>query len=164
MAINNVDTSFVNILKLPPHAIARMSGSEEYSTLHGRVSFYQTRIGVLVSAEIAGLPFTNENCKGQIFGFHLHAGESCTGNEYVPFANALTHYDTRGCPHPAHTGDFPSLLGNNGYAISVFLTDRFTVDDVIGKAVIIHSSPDDFTTQPSGNSGTKIACGIIEKL
>lgn len=43
-----------------------------------------------------------------------------------------------------------------------FLTNKFTLQDVIGKVVIIHSMPDDFTTQPSGNSGEKIACGKIE--
>ena len=45
-----------------------------------------------------------------------------------------------------------------------FLTDRFKLKDVIGKAIIIHSMPDDFTSQPSGNSGEKIACGIINKV
>lgn len=44
-----------------------------------------------------------------------------------------------------------------------FLTDRITLKEVIGKAVVIHSMPDDFTSQPSGNSGEKIACGIIKR-
>ena len=43
------------------------------------------------------------------------------------------------------------------------LKDRFNLKDIIGKSYIIHDSPDDFHTQPSGNSGTRIACGIIEK-
>ena len=47
---------------------------------------------------------------------------------------------------------------------SAFLSGRFTIDEIIGKAVIVHSSPDDFTTQPSGNAGEKIACGIIKEL
>lgn len=42
------------------------------------------------------------------------------------------------------------------------LIDKFKIRDIIGKVIIIHSSPDDFTSQPSGNSGIKIACGIIE--
>ena len=42
------------------------------------------------------------------------------------------------------------------------LTDKFKIEDIIGKTVIIHDMPDDFKTQPSGNSGKKIACGIIE--
>ena len=43
------------------------------------------------------------------------------------------------------------------------LTDRFSINDVIGKTVIIHAKPDDFTTQPSGNSDGKIACGVIKR-
>ena len=49
----------------------------------------------------------------------------------------------------------------NGYAFSAFLTDRFTVKEIVGRTVIMHSSPDDFTSQPSGNAGEKIACGEI---
>lgn len=41
------------------------------------------------------------------------------------------------------------------------MTDRFTIDETIGKTVIIHAKPDDFVTQPSGNAGEKIACGVI---
>ena len=57
----------------------------------------------------------------------------------------------------------PPLFSNKGYAFMIFLTDRFKVDEIIGKTVIIHSMPDDFKTQPSGDSGMKIACGVIEK-
>lgn len=43
-------------------------------------------------------------------------------------------------------------------------TDRFYVDEIIGKTVIVHEDPDDFHTQPSGNAGKKIACGVILRL
>ena len=43
----------------------------------------------------------------------------------------------------------------------IFLTDRFTIDEIINRTIVIHDMPDDFITQPSGNSGNKIACGII---
>ena len=43
------------------------------------------------------------------------------------------------------------------------LINKFKIKDILGKVVIIHDSPNDFTSQPSGNSGTKIACGKIEK-
>lgn len=43
------------------------------------------------------------------------------------------------------------------------LINKFKIKDILGKVIIIHDSPDDFTTQPSGNSGTKIACGKIKK-
>ncbi len=74
-----------------------------------------------------------------------------------------THYNPGGCEHPRHAGDLPPLFGNDGAAVSLFLTSRFSVEDVIGKTVIIHDSPDDFTTGPSGNAGEKIACGVIRK-
>lgn len=78
-----------------------------------------------------------------------------------PFADAMPHYDPNGCEHPHHAGDLPPLFENNGFALSLVLTDRFSVDEVIGRTVIVHADPDDFTTQPSGNSGEKIACGVI---
>ena len=43
------------------------------------------------------------------------------------------------------------------------LINKFKIKDIVGKVIIIHDSPDDFTTQPSGNSGMKIACGKIEE-
>lgn len=60
-----------------------------------------------------------------------------------------------------NAGDLLPLLGNEGYAYSVFYTDRFELKDIIGRSLIIHNAPDDFTTQPSGNSGAKIGCGVI---
>ncbi|MGN1123171.1 MAG: superoxide dismutase family protein, partial [Eubacterium sp.] len=81
-----------------------------------------------------------------------------------PFADASTHSNSDNCPHPYYKGDMPPLFSAGGRAFSAFLSDRFTIDEIIGKAVIIHSSPDDFTTQPSGNAGEKIACGIIKEL
>jgi Cu-Zn family superoxide dismutase len=44
------------------------------------------------------------------------------------------------------------------------LTDRFAVSEVLGKAVVLHRQPDDFHTQPAGNAGAKIACGLIERF
>lgn len=147
-----------------PDATAVIEGSENYPNINGTVRFYQTANGVLVWAEVFDLPYSTMPCKTDIFAFHLHSGESCTGNANDPFADALTHYDPDSCPHPAHAGDMPPLFGNMGFAFSAFLTDRFTVDEIIGKTVIIHSGPDDFYTQPSGNSGKKVACGVISPV
>lgn len=147
-----------------PDAVAIMAGSESYPDINGTVSFYQTINGVLVWAEIFGLPYTDSQCAKDIFGFHIHSGESCTGTPDDPFADALTHYDPDSCPHPAHAGDLPPLFGNRGLAFSAFLTDRFTVSEIIGRTVIIHSGIDDFSSQPAGNAGQKIACGAIRQI
>ena len=80
------------------------------------------------------------------------------------FADSMAHYNPQDCEHPYHAGDRPPLFGNNGYAYFVFLTGRFKVCEIIGKTVIIHLHPDDFHTQPSGDSGTKIACGEIRRM
>jgi Cu-Zn family superoxide dismutase len=45
-----------------------------------------------------------------------------------------------------------------------FFTDKFKVKDIIGKSIVIHQSPDDYRTQPSGASGKKLACGVIMKF
>lgn len=154
----------INCVSIPgnrPAAQANIRGSVEYPDLNGTISFYQTTQGVLVSAEIYGLPDSMSPCQHPVFGFHIHNGESCTGNDTDPFADALTHYNPTNCPHPYHAGDLPPLFGNDGYAFMMFLTNRFTVREVIGKTIIVHDMPDDFTTQPAGNSGNKIGCGVI---
>lgn len=144
-----------------PQAAAKLTGSPEYPALTGVVRFYQTAQGVIVLAEVSGLPKAGQPCHEPIFGFHIHSGTDCGGNMDDPFADAMSHYDPHRCEHPYHAGDLPPLFGRGGLALSLFLTNRFSVREVIGKTVIIHDRPDDFTTQPSGNSGKKIACGVI---
>ena len=152
---------FVNIISQRPQAMAVMMGSNEYPEIKGKVLFFQIELGVVVLADISGLPTSDEECKSPIFAFHIHEGDSCTGNADDPFVHTLSHYNPGNCPHPYHAGDMPPLFGNNGYAFEAFFTDRFTVNEIIGRTVVIHAGPDDFTTQPSGNAGTKIACGEI---
>lgn len=152
---------FSSLLRRHPQARASMVGSPKYPCIRGEVRFYQASCGVLVVAEICGLPKAASDCKKPIFGFHLHERGCCTGNSDDPFADVGSHYNPQNCPHPYHAGDLPPLFSVSGYVFSVFLTDRFTLGEIVGKAAVIHSSPDDFTTQPAGNSGEKIACGTI---
>lgn len=144
-----------------PNAFAKIKGSSVYPDINGIVYFYKVRAGVIVSVHLEGLPVSGEICKKDIFAVHIHSGVSCTGDDNDPFANAGTHYNPDDCPHPYHAGDLPPVFGANGLGFSVCLTNRFSIEEIIGKTFIIHSSADDFTTQPSGNSGTKIACGVI---
>ena len=145
-----------------PQAVARLEGSGEYPAIRGQVRFYQTECGVLVAAEVRGL-LGGRGCETRVFGMHIHSGGACAGDESDPFADAMAHYNPDDCPHPQHRGDLPPLFGNQGCAVQVTLTDRFTVEEVLGRTVIIHEHPDDFTTQPAGNSGKKIACGVIRR-
>ena len=145
-----------------PMAYALITGNPGNGEIDGIVRFYPIDNGVLVNAEIYGLPVSDLPCKTDIFGFHIHEGNACTGTNSDPYANVGNHYNPSHCPHPAHMGDLPPLFGNSGSAWTMYFTDRFTIEDLIGRTVIIHSGPDDFTTQPSGNSGTKIACGAIQ--
>lgn len=145
-------------------ARAIVRGCEGCPSLRGSVTFRNVKNGVLVSAEVYGLPENGGKCKGGIFGFHIHEGTSCGGNEKDCFADAKAHYNPDGCPHPYHAGDLPPLFSNGGYAYMSVFTERFKIKDVCGRVVVIHSKPDDFTTQPSGDSGEKIACGKIERV
>ena len=144
-----------------PDAVAYVKGSEAFRSIKGTVSFYQSRDGVIVVSDITGLPAGMGSCDWRVFGFHIHAGTSCSGTESDPFANADGHFNPNNCTHPHHAGDLPPLFGNKGKAYASVLTSRFKVNEVIGRTVIIHENPDDFNTQPSGNSGPMIACGPI---
>lgn len=137
-----------------PRAWARIRGGEEAPTVCGMVHFYQACEGVVVVAELHGLPESETG----IFALHIHEGGSCRG---AGFPDTGGHYNPDDRPHPRHAGDLPPLLSCGGKAYFAVLTGRFRIADVIGRTVIVHSGPDDFHTQPAGNPGTKIACGVI---
>lgn len=160
----NSNINLISVLRNHPQAAAILKGSTAYPNISGNVRFYRVGKGVLVVAQVIGLPTSTDKCNSPVFGFHIHSGARCTGNTEDPFADALIHYNPNSCPHPYHAGDMPPIFGAGGKAFSAFLTDRFTLDEIIGKTVIVHSAPDDFTTQPGGNAGEKIACGEIDAL
>ena len=95
---------------------------------------------------------------------HIHEGTSCTGNKEDEFADAMSHYNPKKCSHPYHAGDLPPLMSYGGRAYLAVITDRFSLADIIGRTVVIHGMPDDFRSQPAGNSGAKIACGSIQRI
>lgn len=143
-----------------PEAAAWVSGNAGNSQLSGLVKFYRTSYdGILIEAEIFGLPNVSDPGSSNFYAMHIHEFGDCSDN----FQKTGNHYNPAGKPHPEHAGDLLPLLGNQGYAWSAFYDKRFTIEEIIGKSVIIHSAPDDFTTQPSGNSGIKIGCGIIRR-
>lgn len=155
--MENFNVLFASTLsQREPDAVAWIKGDKDSPNLSGHVSFYRTiRRGILVSAEVFGLP-DGENKSG-FYGMHIHEHGDCRDE----FAHTGTHYNPENVPHPQHAGDMPSLLSNHGYAWMAFYDHRFTIEEILGKSVIIHKQRDDFTTQPSGDSGEKIGCGVI---
>ncbi|BDF67782.1 hypothetical protein CE91St43_17540 [Oscillospiraceae bacterium] len=147
-------------LSLPhPAAAAVLRGDGANPDLAGEVLFYPYNAGTLVVVRAVGLPSPG------FLGFHIHAMGDCTTGGDVPFQRAGSHYDTHGFPHPWHSGDLPPLLGSQtGTALLAVYTDRFRPEEVIGRSVMVHEKADDFRSQPAGDSGDRIACGVIRPL
>jgi Cu-Zn family superoxide dismutase len=146
-------------------AIARLSGSELAPDVYGTVKFLKITDGTWVEAEVFGLPdfapATEKASQIGPFAFHIHESDTC-GPLYgdSPFLSAGGHWNPEGDPHGNHAGDFPVLFSNGGTAKMLFFTNRFFPEDVVGRSVVIHQSPDAYD---SGNSlsGKRIACGAI---
>lgn len=156
---NTSNQNFLNfILSHSPNAIAYVKGNRLYPNINGKVEFYQTSAGVLVVSEIENLKV--ESNKSNFYAMHIHSGNDCEETPSGEFKDT-PHYNPQGNPHPNHAGDLPNLLSNDGYVFNVVLTNWFQVRDILNKTVMIHQGPDDERTDPSGNSGSKIACGKI---
>ena len=139
-------------------AVAVVRGGAEAPNLVGNIWFADTAQGVRVDAQISGLP---RNASG-FYGFHVHTMGDCSGQD---FSDTMGHYNPGGTQHPMHAGDFPVLIATDtGDAWLSFVTTRFTVKDILGRAVIIHGDRDDFTSQPAGNSGKRLGCGVIREM
>ena len=139
-------------------AIAQVRGNENNPQLYGTVKFYETSYArVLVEAEFFGLPDVGKPGFSAFFGMHIHEVGDCS----LPFDKTGGHYNPGNNLHPYHAGDFIPILSNHGYAWVSFFDSRFSIEKILGRSVILHQMRDDFTTQPSGDSGEKIGCGII---
>jgi len=147
-------------------ACAEITGGPLAPQLRGMVTFREVASGTEVCVEVEGLPEYQPAQDGQQpvgpHGFHIHENGSCqVGEPENPFQAAGGHWNPTNQPHGNHAGDFPVLFSNHGYTKMCFITDQFNIGDIIGKSVIIHENPDDYRTQPSGNSGKRLGCGII---
>ena len=81
-----------------PAARAQIRGDANHPSLSGDVSFYPVNGGVLVLADVHGLPTTGANGPGRFFGFHIHEGGACTGTDQDPFADAKGHFNPQNAP------------------------------------------------------------------
>ncbi|WP_139488059.1 superoxide dismutase family protein [Brevibacillus dissolubilis] len=152
--------------QFPRTATARITGGPLAPRIRGIVTFTEFGRGTWVAVNVEGLPEYRPATAGQDpvgpFGFHIHEKGVCEiGDPNNPFQGTGGHWNPTNQPHGNHVSDFPVLFSNDGRAIMGFYTNRFLPAEVIGRAVIIHQNPDDYRTQPSGDTGKHLACGVI---
>lgn len=133
------------------------------SSARGMVRFSELADGsVRVTLDATGVPAGNR-------GFHVHEIGDCSAPDAT---SAGPHFDAGNNPHgapgntPHHSGDFGNVLATSGGLVRhEFTTRAITVSpgpaSVIGRAVIIHGGTDDLTSQPAGDAGPRIACGVV---
>ena len=128
----------------------------------GEVNFEQMGGKVRVTAQVIRLPANRE------FGFHIHEVGDCNSGDGM---SAKGHFNPYGKPHgqgaERHAGDMPNLKSDaKGKAKLTVDLDIITLASgpasIIGRGVIVHADPDDYRTQPTGNAGARIACGVIK--
>ena len=127
----------------------------------GLVTFAAGSGGVEVRVVATGLT------PGAAHGIHVHEHGNCASAD---FASAGGHFNPAGQPHGPqdsahHAGDMPNLIANSqGNVDARFMVANATLvgpTGFVGHALVVHASPDDYKTQPSGNSGARLACGVI---
>ncbi|MBM3504167.1 MAG: superoxide dismutase family protein [Alphaproteobacteria bacterium] len=146
-------------------AYAEIASAE--GTSHGRIDLIETSRGVLLRAQLYGLPAGPR-------GFHIHEVGRCE----PPFQSAGGHFNPSGARHGflssagGHAGDLPNLSVPEGGAVTVELIlpgvtlkegEPESLLDAEGTAFIIHSGADDYRSDPAGNAGGRIACGVIRQ-
>lgn len=159
----------------PPEAVAMAKpapvGTTAAATLRatdgnkasGNVRFTQQASSVLVEASIQGLTPGPH-------GIHVHEKGDCSAPDG---ASAGAHFNPTGSAHGGtsgarHSGDMGNLVADaQGAATLKVNVTGIALNDgpsgVINRSVIVHADPDDFKTQPSGNSGKRVACGVVAK-
>lgn len=134
------------------------------NTAAGTVVFSEAGNKLRVVAEITGL-------SPGPHGFHIHEKGDCSAPDGT---SAGGHYNPTGKPHgnpehaEHHAGDMPQLVADaKGVAKLVGYIDEVNLGNgeggIVGRSVIVHATADDFKTQPTGNSGARVACGVIVK-
>src|SRR6185436_12900307 len=131
------------------------------NTTSGTVTFVQRGNSVHVVADIRGLKPNAEH------GFHVHETGDCSADDAM---SAGGHFNPENVAHgnaAGHAGDMPNLKADaNGNARTSFDSTKMTVTSgklsIVGKGLIVHRDPDDYTSQPVGNAGPRLACGVIK--
>lgn len=132
----------------------------------GNVALTEVAQGVHLFAQAEGLPSGTH-------AFHIHETGSC---EPPDFESAGGHFNPTGAAHGwdnpdgPHAGDFPNVhVQDDGVLTVEYFTDKVTLEegetavfDDDGSAIVVHEGADDYQTDPAGDAGARIACGVIE--
>jgi Cu-Zn family superoxide dismutase len=129
--------------------------------VEGTLTFAKAAAGLKVTGRITGLPPGTH-------GFHIHEFGDCTAAD---FSSAGGHYNPTGHQHAGptearrHMGDMGNIeAGADGTANVDYTDARLRLEGahgILGRGVIVHANPDDLKTQPTGNAGGRVACGVI---
>ena len=148
-----------------PRATVQMEATKG-NTATGALQLVQKGDKVQVRGQIAGLRANGEH------GFHVHEKGDCASGDGMGTGghfNPTSHAHGRHGEGEPHAGDLPSLKADaNGVAVVDFETSNISLLDgnpanAIGRGVIIHRDPDDYKTQPTGNAGPRISCGVVTR-
>ena len=154
-------TASVPALSAEPAKAMAVLYSTQGNTATGEVSFYQTDQGVRVAAEVTGLT-------PGLHGFHIHQLGDCSAPDGT---SAGGHFNPTVMQHAGpdaanrHAGDLGNFEADNtGSAHYDRIDSHIRLNgpaSIVGRAVIVHAQPDDLTSQPTGNAGARVACGVI---
>lgn len=145
------------------HAVLASASSSHVS---GKLAFVSTDHGVHITGRISGLKPNSTH------GFHIHANGDCGAPDA---SSAGGHFNPTQQPHghpesaPHHAGDIPNQQANADGVATVDVVAKGielgtgSDNDVLGRAIIVHAQADDYTSQPSGASGARVACGVITR-
>jgi len=147
----------------PLRATAQLQPTKGNKTF-GEATFEQVGDKVHVVVYVQGLK------PGQEHGLHIHEAGDCSSGDGM---SAKGHFNPFGKPHAhhgtpeRHAGDLPALkAGKDGRAKVDVMLDVIAIAagpaSIVGRGLIVHADPDDFRTQPTGNAGARIACGVIQ--
>ena len=148
--------------RVEPTATATLD-ARSGSTATGTVAFFNQADGsVRVRIDITGVA-------PGVHGFHVHEKGDCSAADAM---SAGAHFNPTSAPHAGpddsmhHAGDFGNVTADaTGEIHTEFVARSITLDSAassaVGRAVVLHADPDDLTSQPAGNAGKRIACGVV---
>jgi superoxide dismutase, Cu-Zn family len=153
---------------VPQHRVQRAEAKmapASASLVSGRLAITALDGGVRIHGELGGL------AKGGTHAIHVHERGDCSAADG---SAAGAHFNPAGTAHgragvdPHHLGDMDNLHANGqGVAHVDIRLQGVTLgsgaaNDILGRAIIVHANPDDYASQPAGNAGARVACGVIE--